>query len=486
MIKRIVFDKEITLWWNLSRGSVKKKYIGILDGKVQQATSKTHVSFLDLQPKTKYHVIVKSEDGEILIDEVILTASSKKRIDVSKEPYNAVGDGKTLNTKALQKAFDDCKKGEQIYIPKGTFLTGALRMHSNTELYLEEGAALQGTDNVEDYLPKIPSRFEGLDLTCYSSLINMGECDGYAPANCTNVVIRGKGRIVGGGVSLRNKIVDAERIRLKTYMESLGDKIKEYETLDTIPGRARPRLINVSNTDGFVITGVNIENGPAWNLHLLYSKNVSVYNCIFRSEPHINGDGCDPDSCENVAIFDCDFYVGDDCIAIKSGRNPDGNKVNRVCKYIYIFDCRAHSGHGISIGSEMSGGVEQVHIWDCDMRNCIFGSQIKATKKRGGFVQFVYVTRCILPLIMIWSVPYNDDGEGAGEIPDLQHFYYRDCIITGKKVETPENSVCKHILLQGFDEKPIDLVDFYNVKLQDDRADRLEVLQRNVKRVNFS
>ncbi len=485
MVRKIIFHDEITLWWELPQPPYAKKYDVELNGKFYTATENTHLTFVNLVADTEYEITIKM-DERVFYCERLKTKTAKNTIDISLPPYNACGDGVTLNTKALQRALDDCTENDCVRIPRGVFLSGALKMHSNTELYLEEGAVLQGTEDVEDYLPKIPSRFEGLDLTCYSSLLNMGACDGYASTNCKNVVIRGKGRIVGGGVPLRNKIVEVERQRLKTYIEELGDKIKEYETLDTIPGRARPRLINVSNTDGFIITGVSIENGPAWNLHLLYSKNISVYNCTFRSKPHINGDGCDPDSCKDVAIFNCDFYVGDDCIAIKSGRNPDGNKVNRPCQDIYIFDCRAHSGHGISIGSEMSGGVKQVHIWDCDMRNCVFGSQIKATKKRGGYVRNVHVTRCILPLVMIWSVPYNDDGESAGIIPALQDFYYKNCIITGKKVETPENSVCKHILLQGFDEKPIENVSFENIQLKDDKEKRLDILMKNVKNIIFN
>ncbi len=487
MVRTIIFDDEITLWWEIEDFPTAKVFSGSVNGEKKVTTEKTHLSFLELSENTRYEIIVETDDGKAIFSQTLQTAKKKARLDISKPPYNAVGDGKTLNTAAIQRAFDDCAPDTCVYIPKGVFLTGALKMHADSELYLEEGGVLQGTAKVEDYLPKIPSRFEGLDMQCYSSLLNMGDCDGHAPANCKNIVIRGKGKIVGGGVPLRNAIIEVERERLKAYMAELGDKIKEYETLDTIPGRARPRLINVSNTDGFIITGVGVENGPAWNLHLLYSQNIAVYNCTFRSQPHINGDGCDPDSCKGVAIFDCDFFVGDDCIAIKSGKNPDGNRVNRPCEEIYIFDCRAHGGHGISIGSEMSGGVEKVYIWDCDMQNCIFGSQIKATRKRGGYVKNVRVTRCVLPIVMIWSVGYNDDGVAAATVPELCDFSYTDCILTGKKVETPENSVCTHILLKGFDkEHPVRKVRFENLTLKDEKEERLSVLMNEVEDITFN
>lgn len=116
------------------------------------------------------------------------TDAAGRRLDVTKAPYNAVGNGKAMDTQAIQKAVDDCNMGDVVYLPAGIYRTGALRLHSNMELYLEEGATLQGTDNPEDYLPRIWSRFEGIEMACYSSLLNMGELDHKSGANCENIL----------------------------------------------------------------------------------------------------------------------------------------------------------------------------------------------------------------------------------------------------------------------------------------------------------
>ena len=133
-------------------------------------------------------------------------------IDITKAPYNAVGDGKTLNTKAIQSAIDDCPKDGCVMIPSGTFMTGALRLHSNMELYLAKGAILQGTANPEDYLPRIWSRFEGTEMECYSSLLNLGTLDHTAGPNCENVILRGKGTITSGGKLLAERMREEELV----------------------------------------------------------------------------------------------------------------------------------------------------------------------------------------------------------------------------------------------------------------------------------
>ena len=173
----------------------------------------------------------------------VRTGKKKERLDVTKPPYNAVGNGAVMDTRALQQAIDDCGEGQAVYLPAGVYLTGALRLHSDMELYLEENAVLQGTDRVEDYLPRIWSRFEGTELECYSSLLNLGELDHDGGYRCQNVVIRGKGTIASGGRILAERVIASERERLKDYLASLGEKIKECEKPETIPGRVRPRLI---------------------------------------------------------------------------------------------------------------------------------------------------------------------------------------------------------------------------------------------------
>ncbi len=497
-INTIVFDDRIILYWDrpsrqffrsledslgLPYDRVESSYRIFLDGAEIGSTAKTHFTIEDLTPDTEYllriiHTVSgeteergKAEGREETCDSVLLvrTSKPKKRIDVTKAPYHAVGDGQMMNTKALQQAFDDCDESSLVYIPEGIYMTGALRMHSDMELYLEENAVLQGTDRPEDYLPRILSRFEGTEMFCYSSLLNLGELDHSGGYSCENVVIRGKGTIASGGAELAKRIIRTERENLKDYLASLGDKIKECESKDTIPGRVRPRLINMSNCKNIRLSGLTFKNGASWNVHMIYSDSIVTNDCTFCSEGVWNGDGWDPDSSTNCTIFGCTFYTEDDSIAIKSGKNPEGNKINKPSAHIKIFDCRTAFGHGITIGSEMSGGVEDVRIWDCDMANTLSGIEIKGTKKRGGYVREVHVEKCTASRIMFHSVGYNDDGISAPTAPVFEKCSFEDVSILGEYYDNhkKERAHCDAIELVGFDKPGHEIRDilFRNVML---------------------
>ena len=144
-------------------------------------------------------------------------------------------------------------------------------------------------------------------------------------------------------------VIAVETENMKEQLEALGEQIKECENERTIPGRVRPRLINMSNCQNIILSGVTLRNGASWNVHMIYSDTIVTNHCTFYSENVWNGDGWDPDSSTNCTIFDCNFYTGDDSIAIKSGKNPEGNKIGRPTKHIRIFDCRSAYGHGITI-----------------------------------------------------------------------------------------------------------------------------------------
>ncbi len=474
-------DKEAEIFWDLPKdGNPRCSYTILSDGKLAGTSEKTHFTLSDLDPDTSYDIEVRmvspAENSATITRTLgkmtIHTAISKKLIDVTLPPYNAVGDGKTLNTSALQKAFDDCNSSSIVYIPKGTFLTGALNMHSNTELYVEKDATIQGTEEPEDYLPKIPSRFEGYEMECYRSLLNLGNLDHKAGPNCENVVIRGEGSIMGGGWALAKKIASLEAERLKEYIASLGDKINDYERPETIANRARGRLINMSNCKNIWIHGLTLGFAPSWNLHFIYSDRIVTDHCTLKSEGVWNGDGWDPDSSTNSTIFACNFYTEDDSVAIKSGKNPEGNKINRPTEHIRVFDCICHFGHGLCIGSEMSGGVEDVRLWDCDMGPTWSGIEIKATKKRGGYVRNVSVRDITASHVMLHSVGYNDDGIGHPTPPELSDCHYERMHLLGRFLDNNagknEWHDCPSILICGFDEPGYEVrnVSFKDIELE--------------------
>lgn len=427
-IESIVFEDEIVLYWEKAADVRETGYeIWCNGGKVGE-TDKTHFTLTGLIACTDYGIEIKSLPTGNLERVTLTTGKAKRRIDVTAAPYNAVGDGNILNTVALQKALDDCKEDEVVYLPRGIYLTGALRMHSDIELYLEEGAVLQGTDRVEDYRPKIWSRFEGTELYCYSSLLNLGELDHEVGYNCCNVIIRGKGTIASGGRVLAERVIAVETENMKEQLEALGEQIKECENERTIPGRVRPRLINMSNCQNIILSGVTLRNGASWNVHMIYS--------------------------DTIVTNHCNFYTGEDSIAIKSGKNPEGNKIGRPTKHIRIFDCRCAYGHGITIGSEMSGGGEDVRIWDCDMSSSLFGIEIKGTWKRGGYVRNVHATDCKVTRVLLHSVGYNNDGIAADVQPYFEDCSFENLSISGKYYDhyKEERGYCDAIELIGFDE----------------------------------
>lgn len=464
MLKQIIFSNEITLWWTKDEFDYADCYKLYLDGKAHGKTNKTHYSFLSLSAEQTYDIYIEAYKGKKLTNKQHLslaTAKEKNRIDVTKEPYNAVGDGKTMNTQAIQNALNDCRENDYVYFPAGTYLTGALDVHSDTELYFEQGSILQGSEDPNDYLPKIKSRFEGIERMCYRSLLNMGDLESNGGYNCKNVTIKGKGCIFGGGRPLALNTIANEKERFKTHPEEFPDDIAACECADTPFGRARGRLLNISNCENVILSGVDVGYGPAWNVHFIYSKDITTYGCIIRSNnwydengkiknEHVwNGDGWDPDSSENCAIFDTEFVTGDDCVAIKSGKNPEGNIVNRPTKNVYIFDCKTNEGHSIAIGSEMSGGVENVYVWDCDLKNCNMGVQIKATRERGGYVRNVNVRDSQMKSIYVRAkVNYNNDGEPAKTLPVLENYNYENVELYGHE----ENGQIHYIYLEGYEE----------------------------------
>ena len=454
----------VTLYWDKPESAgANEEYEVFLDGKPAQTVQRTHCTLDQLAPDTEICAEVYMKNREIIGSCSVRTEKIPRRINVI--DWGAVGDGETMNTAVIQGAIDACCAGDEIYLPKGIYCTGALRLHSDMAFYLEEGAVLQGTENPEDYLPRIPSRFEGTELKCYSSLLNLGELDHTSDPNCRNVKIYGKGVISSGGQVLANRIIDLERERLGDYLSVNADLVATCENERTIPGRVRPRLINLSNCQNVRISGLTLQNGASWNLHMIYSDSIVTDHCTFISEGVWNGDGWDPDSSTNCTLFASRFYTADDSVAIKSGKNPEGNLINRPSKHIRIFDCCSAFGHGICMGSEISGGIEDVRIWDCDLVNSSYGVEIKGTKKRGGYVRNVQVRDCVLPRLMIHSVSYNDDGEAASQPPVFEHCRFERLVLTGRGLDGPNDwSDVAPLELIGFDTPGHEL---YDIVLKD-------------------
>ena len=473
MFDYISYSDEIILFWDTSNYDTVLYEIYLDDKKIGESVD-TFFRIKNLSPDNSYSVLIKEilKNGatSLVYKKTCLTKKQKKDILITASPYKAKGDGVTDNTKIIQKAIDDCNKNHRLVIPEGVFLTGALKLHSDLEILIEKGGVIKGSEKKEDYLPLIKSRFEGWECDCYSSLINIGVLDHSKGASINNVIIRGEGKIVGGGenllfdiLGLDGKNIEEKRDNLFLYQENIkNDKEKKY--------RLRGRLINISNASNIVIDGLELSNSPSWNVHMIYSDNVVTCGTKFISKGIWNGDGWNPDSSKNCTIFDSEFDTGDDCIAIKSGKNPEGNLINIPTENINIFSCRVKKGrsHGISIGSEVSGGIDGVNIWNSDFSNSFFGIHIKTTKKRGGYVKNVTVNNTKTSRVLIREVPYNDDGKESNSITEISNIKFNNVDIeynSGDPNFTEE--VDSYIYINGFecDKNKVNNISFNNITI---------------------
>ncbi|NMN01120.1 polygalacturonase [Bifidobacterium sp. DSM 109958] len=454
-----ISDTCITLFWDQPEEATPSCIYRIrFDGSEAAKVDRTHVTFLDLEPDTEHDFAVcMSEKGEYGTFEPMLggtfrTLPAKREIDVTAAPYHAVGDGVTLNTAAIQRALDDCGPSDRVVVPAGTFLTGALTMHSDSELTVRADGVLQGSADPADYEPRVWTRFEGTECECYASLINVGAVDHEAGYTTRNVTINGEGSILGGGAELMRRTIELQREAMKDELAAMADYVATCENADTIPGRVRGRLITVANAQNVELYGLTVGMSPSWNVQAIYSDTFVTYACSFVSRGVWNGDGWDPDSSTNCFLFDSRFDTGDDMVAIKSGKNPEGNAIDRPTRHVRIFDCEAAYGHGIAIGSEMSGGVEDVAIWNVDLSRSRYGMHIKGTPKRGGYVRDVTVRDCELACITVHAVGYNDDGVPGPDEPFFERFRFERLHVLGRYWGDDEHDVrpTTAVLVKGF------------------------------------
>ena len=308
------------------------------------------------------------------------------------------------NQKAIQKAIDLCSKkgGGRVVVPAGQkFLTGAIELKSGVNLEVQENAVLEFVFEPALY-PIVETSWEGLE--CF----NLSPCV-YA-FKAKDIAITGKGTIDGGGSNDTwwpwngNKRFgwkegqtsqrDMGRPRL---LQAGEDGIPMYdekgkrspERVFTDKDRLRPQLVSFNKCEGILLEDVTLLRSPFWVIHPLHSTDITVRRVKMINDGP-NGDGCDPECCDRVLIEDCYFDTGDDCIAIKSGRNRDGRERNMPSKNIIIRNCEMKNGHGgVVVGSEISGGCQNVYAHDCVMDSPELERvlRIKTNSCRGGVIE---------------------------------------------------------------------------------------------------
>jgi exo-poly-alpha-galacturonosidase len=401
-----ISESSVTLLWDKQYEPAQAVYEIAINGKIHGSTTRTNYTAENLKPNTWYTVLISVKQNKTDRSNTLNTIRFKTALKggyYNILDFGAKADSITLNTKAIQAAINACTSGGTVLIPKGVFISGALHLKSNMTLDIAEGGVLKGSKAVEDYLPMILNRFEGWEMKTYASLINAGTLNRDGSYNVKNLRITGKGTISGGGRKLGLAMTAASGIR------------------------SRGRLICLMNCQDVSLSGITVTEPPSWTIHYIYTDNITCNNLKIITNGIRNGDGIDPDSSTDSYIFNCLFDTGDDCIAIKSGKNPEGYFVAKPTTNVRITDCDFIRGHGISIGSEMSGGVSNVLVQDCKAGKLLYGMQIKATKDRGGYVRNVTVADCQLLQITVFSaVNYNNDGEPAPQVPTFENFVFKN------------------------------------------------------------
>jgi len=300
---------------------------------------------------------------------------------------------KTSNAIALAIAQANKLNGGIVVIPEGEWLTGKIHLKSNVNLHLNKGAVLLFSGNPADFLPAVHSSWEGMECYNYSPLI-------YA-YQCKNVAITGDGELKAQ-MDTWKKWFSRPKAHLENIkrLYNLGmaySSVKDRQMVNDT-ANLRPQFIQFNRSENILIDGVKITNSPFWTIHPYLSKNVVIRNVKIYAHGH-NNDGVDPEMSQNVLIENCTFDQGDDAIAIKSGRNPEGWRLKTPSKNIVIRNCLVKNGHQLAaIGSELSGGIENVLIENCKvidgakLNHLLF---IKTNERMGGYVQNIYVKNLV-------------------------------------------------------------------------------------------
>lgn len=406
---------------------------------------------------------------QLVINSVKTPTFSSKNYKVA--DYGAKADGIFDNTKAFKDAIQTCSKngGGTVVVSSGKYYTGPIHLENDVNLHLEEGAEILFSTNPADY-PIVHTSFEGTELMNYSPLI-------YAYKK-HNVAITGKGTLngqatkenwwpwCGGGSYGWKKGIPSQSDPLNRprLVDMAEEGIPVEKRVFGEGHYIRPNFVEFFGCTDALLKDVTIINAPFWVIHPIKSTNVTVDGVTVRSHGP-NNDGCDPEYSKNVIIKNCTFDTGDDCIAIKAGRDADGRRVAIKSENIVVQNCTMFDGHGgVTIGSEISAGVSNVYVENCIMNspNLDVAIRLKTNSRRGALIENFYVRNieigqvreAVLKVDMFYNVHGNQTGNFIPRIENIS--------LENVKVK---NAGKYSILAKGYKESPIKNITFKNVTI---------------------
>lgn len=354
--------------------------------------------------------------------------TSFPELEKSIADYGAVGDGLTKNTDAFKATIEDVAKqgGGKVIVPRGIWLTGPITLLSNINLHLEDGALIIFSKDKDDY-PLVETSFEGLNTVRCLSPINAYQVE--------NIAITGKGTIDGSGDAWRSvkrgKMTESQWNSLvasggivegsnwfpsQSFLDGYNASssfnvpdITDRGELEKMKDFLRPVMVSIRESKRVLLDGPTFQNSPAWNIHPLMSEDVIIRNLNVRNPWYSqNGDGLDLESCKNALIYNNTFDVGDDAICIKSGKDKDGRDRAIPTENVIIKNNIVYHGHGgVTVGSEMSSGVRNIHVSNCTFIGTDIGLRFKSTRGRGGVVENIWISNVDMIGIPTEAIGFN-------------------------------------------------------------------------------
>ena len=394
-------------------------------------------------------------DAQAIVDNIQLPRIPEREFRPVCEPFGDI-------RPAVNAAIKECAAagGGRVIIPAGRYRSeGPIHMESCVELHFEDGAFIKFSRKPEHYLPVVPSRWEGIELYNYSPMI-------YG-TDLHDVAITGNGIICGGREWWMN--VAAKQKDSQQYARQLElNKVPVSERIFGDQGFLRPALIQLRNSERLLFEGFTCVDAPMWMLHPLYSSHITIRN-INMDSMYVCNDGVDIDSCEDVLIENSHFRNGDDAVVLKAGRDADGLRVNRPCRRVVVRNCVFHEClHGFAIGSELSGGAEDIYVHDIHMEYIMMQAiSFKSAPGRGGVIHRIHVADIQIDktddhaISIVSEYPGSRFGEDKTAYRDFELFniscdYAKNGLYLEGSKEIPLSNIKLDNVVIGEAEKPID------------------------------